>query len=160
MPASVDKSTAELDQPAAHAGDDPGSESDALGVGQARSFCEELGRQHDQKHVREQRDRVDAVGKGAHVRSPVALSDAVRQKGVVEVPDDERKRCTGQDRPVHQLRRKSEHEATQAVDEQQLNEVVEREPEEPVEVTAHEGAHRGRIPQAAGPVGGRERVPL
>ena len=47
----------------------------------------------------------------------------------------------GQDPSIDQLRREPEHAPAQGVDQEELNQVVEREPEESVDVAADHPAH-------------------
>ena len=67
---------------------------------------------------------------------PVRARQPPRLPGVEEVADEQRDRGARQDAAVEQRRRHAEHGAAERVDQQELDEVVEREPEEAVDVAA------------------------
>ena len=58
-------------------------------IGRARALGERLGRQHDEEDVGEERDGVDAVGKGADVVAAGALREAARLDRVADVPHED-----------------------------------------------------------------------
>ena len=63
-------------------------------------------------------------------------------------------------RAVDELGRKAEHASTERVDQEELNEIVEREAEEAVDVAANDPAHAARLYLAIGPSAvAFERVP-
>ena len=74
---------------------------------------------------------------------PVRSASRRAWNGVEQVADENRDRGARQHAAVDELRRKAEHEPAQRVDEQQLDEVVERETEEPVDVAADDPTHGG-----------------
>ena len=84
----------------------------------------------------DERDGVDAVGERTDVSSSRPLRQPLRLKRIKQVADENRNRRARQHAPVHQLRRKAEDEPAQGVDEQQLDQIVESQPEETVDVTA------------------------
>ena len=107
----------------------------------ARRLRRQLGRQHDQEHVGEERHRVDPVRQGADVGPPRGPGQAHGLPGVVEVADHQRERRAGEDPAVDQLGGKPEDAPAEGVDQQELNQVVEGEPEESVDVAADHPAH-------------------
>ena len=113
------------------------------GSGSPAAFGERLGRQHDEKHVGEERDRVDAVRQGADVRAPRTLGEPPGLDGVGDVADEDRDRRRRQHAAVDEIGREPEHAPAQRVDEQQLNEIVEGEPEKAIDVTANDPTHAG-----------------
>ena len=158
MPASVESSAArgvdlahplrderagELDHARAECGDQSGLPRDARRVGQPGLRRERLRRQHHQKHVREERHGVDAVRQRADVGASGALGELLRLPRVVDVADENRHRRARQHAAVDQLGWKPQHEPAQGVDEEQLDEVVEREAEKPVDIAADEPTHAG-----------------
>ena len=104
---------------------------------------ERLGGQHHEKHVRDERDRVDAVRQRAHVGASRALGQLLRLEGVEQVADEDRDGGARQHAAVDELGRKPEDEPAQRVDEEQLDEIVEREAEEAVDVAADDPSHGG-----------------
>ena len=91
--------------------------------------------------MRDQRDRVDAIWQRADIGPPGAFRELVRLPGVEEIADDQRDGAGRQHPPIEQFRRKAEHEPAEIVDEQELDEIIERQAEEAVEITADEGTH-------------------
>ncbi|MCX4246983.1 hypothetical protein [Paraliomyxa miuraensis] len=113
----------------------------ARGVLRSRRGGRQLGRQHHQEHVGEQRDRVDPVGQRADVVAAFGLGQALGLVRIVEIAHQQRDRDPGQHAPVEQLVGEAQHEATQRIDEQQLDEVVQCQTEETVDVASDEPAH-------------------
>ena len=72
---------------------------DARRVGGARALGERLGRQHDQEHVGEERDGVDAVGQRADVVAAGALREPPRLDRVAELPTRIEIAAAGSTRP-------------------------------------------------------------
>ena len=124
---------------------------DARRIGGAGLFGERLRRQHDEKDVREERDGVDAERERADVAAARARRQPSRLDRVGEVADENRDRRRRQDAPVHELGRKAEHAAAQRVDQEKLNEVVDGEPEEPVDVAANDPPHAESIAAVTAP---------
>jgi len=137
----VEVRSRELDQSRAQRREESRLPRDARGIRGAGSRRQRLRRQHDEEHVREQRHRVDAVGKRADVGASRALGEPLRLQRVGGVADEDRDRRAGKDTAVDELRREAEDSAAQRVDQQQLNEIVDREAEEAVEVAADEPSH-------------------
>ena len=77
-------------------------------------------------------------------RAAGALGEPARLERVGDVADEDRDRRRRQDPAVDELGRETEHAAAQRVDQQQLDEIVEREAEEPVDVAANDPAHAGK----------------
>ena len=123
---------------------------DARRIGGAHALGERLGRQHHQEHVGEERDRVDAVRQRADVVAARPFGEPSRLPRVEEVADEERHRRGRQHAPVDQLGREAEHAPAQRVDQQELDEVVEGQPEEAVDVAAHDPPHAGEHSRALG----------
>ena len=72
--------------PEANVASSPACQATRAGSGSAGSFGERLRRQHDEEHVREERDGVDAVGQRADVRAARALREPL-------APGSRRRRC-------------------------------------------------------------------
>ena len=88
-----------------------------------------------------QRHRVDAVRQRAHVRTSCARGERARLERVRHVADEDGDRSGWQHLTVEELGGESEDGATEGVDQQQLNEIVEGEAEEPVDVPADDPTH-------------------
>ena len=88
-----------------------------------------------------QRHRVDAVRQRAHVRTSRARGERARLERVRHVADEDGDRRRWQHLSVEELGREPENGATERVDQQQLNEIVEGEAEEPVDVAADDPTH-------------------
>ena len=168
MPASVESSAArgvarrtrsatkragELDEPRAEAGDaGPPARRRAPDRRRPRRRGERLRRQHDEEHVREERDGVDAVRAARRRRvRPVRAASRRAWQRVEDVADEQRDRGARQDAAVHQLGRKAEHAPAQRVDQEKLDEIVEREPEEAVDVAANDPPHAESIAALTAP---------
>jgi hypothetical protein len=91
--------------------------------------------------MREECHRVDAVRQGADVPPSRSRGESVRLHGVRNVADEDGDRRRRQDGPVDGVRRESENSPTQGVDQQQLNEVVDRQAKEAVDVSADDPRH-------------------
>jgi hypothetical protein len=91
--------------------------------------------------VGKQRHRVDAVRQRAHVRTSRARGERARLERVRHVADEDGDGSGWQHRAVEELGREPEDGATEGVDQQQLNEIVEGETEEPVDVPADDPTH-------------------
>ena len=89
----------------------------------------------------EERDRVDAVGQRADVVSARAFGEPPRLNRVGDVPDQDGNRRRRQHAAVDELGREAEHAPAERVDQQELNEIVEREAEETVDVAANDPSH-------------------
>ena len=110
-------------------------------VSRTAPLGERLCREHDQKHVGEERDRVDAVRQRADVVSARAFGEPPRLNRVGDVPHHDRNRCRRQHPAVDKLGWEAEHASTERVDQQELNQIVEREAEKPVDVAANDPPH-------------------
>ena len=110
-------------------------------IGGSRGLRAELGGEHHQEHVREERHRVDAVRQRAHVRTSRARGERARLERVRHVADEDRDRCRWQHLAVEEPGREPEDGAAERIDQQQLNEIVEGEAEEPVEVPSDDPTH-------------------
>ncbi len=110
-------------------------------VGRTGPLRERLCREHDQKHVGEERDRVDAVGQRADVVSARAFGEPPRLNRVGDVPHHDGNRRRWQHPAVDELWGEAEHASTERVDQQELNQIVEREAEETVDVAANDPPH-------------------
>ncbi len=146
-----DERRRELDDPRHERREQARLPGDARRIRGARLFGERLRRQHHEKDVREERDRVDAVGQRADVAAARARREPSRLERVGDVADENRDRGGRQDAPVDELGRKAEHAAAQRVDEEKLNEIVEGEPEEAVDVAANDPTHAESIAAVTAP---------
>jgi hypothetical protein len=86
--------------------------------------------------------------KGAHVGPAGLLGEPERLPRVEQVADEQRDCRAGKDSLINNLRRQAEDEAAEAVDEQKLNEIVERKTEEPVDVASNERSHGSELYQS------------
>ena len=113
-------------------------------IGRTAPLGECLCREHDQKHMGEERDRVDAVGQRADVGAAGAFGQPPCLNGVGDVPHHDRNRCRRQHPAVDKLGWEPEHASTERVDQEELNQIVEREAEKPVDVAANDPIARVR----------------
>ena len=95
--------------PEANVAKSPACHATRAGSARAGRDRQRLGRQHHEEHVREERDRVDAVGQRADVGPAGALRQPLRLERIGDVPDQDRDRRARQDAPVDQLGGKPEH---------------------------------------------------
>src|SRR5687768_928937 len=101
----------------------------------------ELRWQHDQKDEAENGDGVDAVGQCTAIITAFLACETHGLPGVIDVADEDAERCAGQDVLVEKLCIEAKDEATQRIDQEELNEIVQGEPEEPVDIGTNEPAH-------------------
>jgi hypothetical protein len=106
-------------------------------VGSARCLGGDLCREHDEEDVREERHGVDPVRQRADVLPPRRSGERHRLPRVVEVADQERNGDAREHPPVNQVLREAEHVTAEGIDEQKLNEIVERKPEEAVDIPSY-----------------------
>ena len=91
--------------------------------------------------MREERDGVDAVGQRTHVRPSRARREPPGLERIRDVAGENRNRGAWQNAAVDEIGRKRQHAATERVDEQELDQVVDRQPEKSVDVAANDPAH-------------------
>jgi hypothetical protein len=96
---------------------------------------------HDEEDEAEDRHRVDAVRQRAAIAAALFPAEQHGLPRVIHVADQHGDGGAGQDVIAHQRRLEAQDEAAQRVDEQELDEVVQRQAEEAVQVGAHEPAH-------------------
>ena len=115
----------------------------------------QVDRVHHEVQEQEHGRRVEPEGLRGDVVAPLGLRELLRLPRVVEVADEQREAGPGQDPAEDQLVRELQQRPADGRDDDQVDEVVDREPEEGVEVAADEK----RIAQA-GPSFTRARHPL
>ena len=97
----------------------------------------ELDRQHHQKHIRKQAHRVDAIRQGRAITALFAFGELEGLAGVGQVPNHQTNPCGGKDGAKDQGIRVAEHPAAQPHDQQDLDQVVEAQPQKTIEITGH-----------------------
>ncbi len=95
--------------------------------------------------MRDQGDGVDSVRQRRDVLPSCPFRQPLGLDGIEQVAEENRDRCAGQNPSVHEIGWEPEDEPAQRVDQKQLDEVVEREAEEPVDVAAYEPGHGGKV---------------
>ena len=110
-------------------------------VGRTGPLRERLCREHDQKHMGEERDRVDAVWQRADVVSACSFGETPRLNRVSDVSHHDGNRRRWQHPAVDKFWGEAEHAPTERVDQEELDQIVEREAEEPVDVAANDPPH-------------------
>ena len=113
---------------------------DRLVHGGATIERDQFHRQHDEKDVREEADRVDAVGEGRAIVASFSDAQAIGEPTIIDVADDEAQGDGRKDAPVDECRRIVQQPPAEPHDEENLNEVVERQPEQAVNILPHEPA--------------------
>ena len=83
-------------------------------VGGADLDCQDLGGQHHEKHVREERDGVDPVGQRTHVGPAGALGEPPGLDGVAEITDQNGNGGSRKHATVDDLGRKAQNAAAVA----------------------------------------------
>src|SRR5581483_739504 len=98
----------------------------------------EINRQHDEKHEREKTHGVDAVGQRRHVLAPALARQPARLPGVEKIAEENRDRRAGKNPPENIFVGQMNQLAAQTDDQNELNQIVDHQPEKPVEILAHE----------------------
>ena len=90
-------------------------------------------------------DGIDPVGQRADIGAARALGELLGLEGVEKVANEDGNRGPREHPAVNQLRRKSEDKLTECFDEEKLDEIVERQPEEAVDVATNDPSHEQRM---------------
>ena len=137
----------QLDHARSQTGDEPGlpGQGDRLIHGGAPVERDQFHRQHDKKDMREEADRVDPVGQGGTIVASFSDAQPISEPTVVHVADNQAQGDGREDAPVDELRRIAQQSPAQSYNQENLNEVVEGQPQQAIDVLSHEPARPLRL---------------
>ena len=88
--------------------------------------------------MRDERNRIDPIGQGAHILAIGALGELLGLECIKHVADEDRHSRSRKHAAINDRRREAKNELAQRFDEQELDEIIERQPEKTVNVSAND----------------------
>ena len=130
--------SAGFDQARAQAGHQTRLPGEPHGGGLIEALAEggELHRQHHQKDVGEEADRVDAIGQGRAVIAPLPLRQPIGLQGVGAIADQQADARGGQDRAKDQGIGVAQNPPAEPKDQEDLDQVVQAQAQKAIQVAA------------------------